>query len=155
MKKTFNYFDYVISGGQTGVDIAALDWAIANSIPHGGWCPKGRRSDDGPIDLRYALNETDTDEYAPRTKKNVEESDGTLVLNLGKMDGGTLKTFKYAKGIGKAYFVVQMEGSAIRPQLLAWLEMNKIRHLNIAGPRERKSPGIYDCTIEWLDANFL
>jgi predicted Rossmann-fold nucleotide-binding protein len=70
----------IISGGQTGVDRAALDVALELGIPCGGWCPKGRLAEDGSIDLRYPLKETNSSEYRERTEKNVEDSDGTLIL---------------------------------------------------------------------------
>jgi hypothetical protein len=70
----------IVSGGQTGADRAALDWAIARHVPHGGWCPKGRKAEDGVIDARYELMETPSDFYEERTLWNVRDSDGTVIL---------------------------------------------------------------------------
>ena len=70
----------IVSGGQTGADRAALDWAIERGIPHGGWCPRGRRAEDGRIDRRYALRETPAHDYQQRTRWNVRDSDGTLIF---------------------------------------------------------------------------
>jgi len=72
----------IVSGGQTGADRAALDWAIEHGIPHGGWCPKGRRAEDGPIDGRYQLQETPTANYVERTKSNARDTDGTVVFSI-------------------------------------------------------------------------
>ena len=72
----------IISGGQTGVDRAALDFAIEHDIPYGGWCPKGRKAEDGPIGSRYLLKETPTSTYPQRTEWNVRDSDGTVIFSL-------------------------------------------------------------------------
>src|SRR6266571_9073801 len=79
----------IVSGGQTGVDRAALDVALELGIPCGGWCPRGRRAEDGIIPERYPLIETPTTAYPQRTERNVRDSDGTLVLTVGRADGGT------------------------------------------------------------------
>jgi hypothetical protein len=144
--------ELIISGGQTGVDRAALDWAIANSIPHGGWCPLGCRAEDGAIDLRYNLVETVEYEYPPRTRKNIKESDGTLILNLGLLERGTKKTFNYAQSIGKPCFVVQIEADITPLSLRAWVERYNVKSLNIAGPRESRRPGIYEWAYIFLQS---
>jgi len=79
----------IISGGQTGADRAALDVAIKLSIPHGGWIPKGRKAEDGPLPEIYKLKEMPTDSYPARTEQNVIDSDGTLIIARGKLTGGT------------------------------------------------------------------
>ena len=84
----------IISGGQTGADRAGLDVALTVGLPIGGWCPQGRRAEDGPIPDGYPLVETAERNYQTRTRRNVEDSDGTLILNLGKLDGGTAFTVK-------------------------------------------------------------
>mgnify|MGYP001312937102 CR=1 FL=1 len=85
----------IISGGQTGVDRASLDVAIELGIKYGGYCPKGRQSEDGIIPLKYILSETETDDYLERTLKNVQCSDGTLILHKGEIIAGTRQTEKY------------------------------------------------------------
>ena len=88
----------IISGGQTGVDRAALDFALARGIPHGGWCPKHRRAEDGPIDGRYQLKETPSANYVQRTEWNARDSDGTVVFSIGAiLTGGSKKTVELAR----------------------------------------------------------
>jgi len=143
----------VISGGQTGVDRAALDFAIAENYAHGGWCPKGRKAEDGPIPERYRLIETESENYRQRTRRNVIDSDGTLILNLGELADGTLETQRIALREGKPYFVVALGDDAWESQfsgVRAWLGQHSINRLNVAGPRESKRPGVYR-----LARNFL
>jgi len=91
----------IISGGQTGTDRAALDFAIAHGIPHGGWCPLGRRAEDGVLDPRYRLRETESKSYRQRTRRNVADSDATLILNLGELADGSLATRQLAERASK------------------------------------------------------
>ena len=141
----------IISGGQTGVDRAALDFAIENGIPHGGWCPKGRRAEDGPLPLRYKLEETASAEYDARTRKNVEDSDGTLVIFRGELKGGTAYTAEYCQAIRKSHFLVDLDVLIDRKAVETWLVKNKIAVLNVAGPRESQSPGIYNLAKALLE----
>jgi hypothetical protein len=83
----------IISGGQTGADQAALDAAIKWDIPHGGWVPKGRRTESGPLSNRYQLKEMPTDSYPSRTEQNVIDSDGTLIITHGELTGGSEYTW--------------------------------------------------------------
>ncbi|MCX5912053.1 MAG: putative molybdenum carrier protein, partial [Deltaproteobacteria bacterium] len=99
-------FSKIISGGQTGVNRAALDVAIEFGIPCGGWCPKGRKAEDGPIDPKYSLKETKSQEYQFRTEANVIEADGTLILTIGKPTGGTAYTAQMAFKYRKPHLVV-------------------------------------------------
>ncbi|MDJ0862258.1 MAG: putative molybdenum carrier protein [Gammaproteobacteria bacterium] len=133
----------IVSGGQTGVDRAALDAALALSIPCGGWCPKGRRAEDGRIPVRYPLQETDSPHYPARTALNVAESDGTLILTRGKPRGGTALTAALARQKGKACLVIKLEDGLHTWAAERWLERNAIAVLNVAGPRESQHPGIY------------
>jgi hypothetical protein len=143
--------DKIISGGQTGVDQAALDVALALGLPVGGWCPKGRRAEDGRIPDRYPLTETAERNYQTRTRLNIEDSDGTLILNLGKLDGGTALTASHACQIGKPCLVVALE-AGIEPAVFQdWLGANRIAVLNVAGPRESKRPGVYDVAYHCLE----
>ncbi len=87
----------IISGGQTGVDRAALDFAIKYNIECGGWCPKGRKAEDGEISLKYPLTETNSTDYPKRTKLNIQDSHATLILYLDKFDPGTALTLKLCK----------------------------------------------------------
>jgi hypothetical protein len=149
-----NLVSRIVSGGQTGADRVALDWAIRNSVPHSGWCPRGRKAEDGRLDAKYLLQETESSGYLQRTRQNVIDSDGTLVVNLGKLDGGTLATVKLAQKLDKPHIVLQLDsgtGDEAVQQLIDWLNRESISTLNIAGPRESKRPGIYSLTNELLD----
>ena len=143
-------FSKIISGGQTGVDRAALDVALELGIPCGGWCPKGRRAEDGPIDLKYPLKETKSEEYPVRTEANVIEADGTLILTIGKPTEGTAYTGKMAMKCKKPHLVVDMK-KKIKPEMvLEWARAHQIGVLNVAGPRESKCPGIYEKAKNFL-----
>lgn len=146
--------DKIISGGQTGVDRAALDVALALGLPVGGWCPKGRRSEDGRIPDSYPLTETAERNYQTRTRLNIEDSDGTLILNLGKLEGGTALTAKLAQQWGKPCRVVALEKGIEPAAFRAWLDAHHITTLNIAGPRESKRPGVYDAAYRCLESLF-
>ena len=140
----------IVSGGQTGVDRAALDIAIELGIPCGGWCPKGRLAEDGVIDLHYPLHETESPEYPVRTEMNVKDSDATLIITEGPVTGGTARTLELAKKHKKSFLVVDLS-KRIDPAIVKkWLEFNMVGTLNIAGPRESKVPGIHDRAIEFL-----
>ena len=133
----------IISGGQTGADRAGLDWAIANDIPHGGWCPKGRKAEDGIIPPRYHLTETNNGDYLTRTRWNVRDSDGTLIFTIKPtLSGGSLRTAEYAQKKGKPLLHIH-QGSDPK-SVLPWLAANLIQTLNIAGSRESSEPGIYE-----------
>jgi Circularly permutated YpsA SLOG family len=125
----------IISGGQTGVDRAALDVAIELGIEHGGWCPRGRRAEDGPIATKYQLMETDSIDYAVRTEKNVLDSDGTLLLYRDRLQRGTLLTHQLAKRHGKPLLRVRLDRPVSIDRIVRWISENSIQVLNIAGPR--------------------
>ena len=144
----------IVSGGQTGVDRAALDWACNHHIPHGGWCPQGRRASDGALSVKYQLRETESAGYRQRTKLNVQDSDATLILNVGELDGGSLQTLQFAERMGKPNLVVQLDQCApdkSAGRITEWLIVGKFCTLNVAGPREEKRPGIYALTLSVLD----
>ena len=141
----------VISGGQTGVDRAALEVALFLEIPHGGWCPKGRRAEDGPIPETFDLTETASFNYAIRTEKNVVESDGTLILFRKIITRGTGLTVKFAKRHQRPYLCIDLAEipdsdedatEAASQEILNWLIKENINVLNVAGPRESTTPGI-------------
>lgn len=140
----------IVSGGQTGVDRAALDVAIATGIPHGGWCPLGRVAEDGPLDDCYQLTELPSRNYADRTKRNVIDSDGTLVLYGSKLQGGTFLTARFAEQIAKPYMKIRLTHPGRMQRVWDWMAHHNIRSLNVAGPRASKEPGIYDRAFEYL-----
>ena len=133
----------IFSGGQTGVDRAALDVAIELGLEHGGWCPQGRRAEDGSIHPRYRLRETADKEYAGRTRLNVQDTDGTLILYMGELEGGTEFTAELAGQLRKPLLMVDLDHPVDAGTLKNWLGQHHIGTLNIAGPRESKQPGIY------------
>lgn len=132
----------IISGGQTGVDRAGLDVAIALGIPHGGCCPHGRRAEDGTIPLKYQLTEHSSSEYAPRTVQNVLDADGTLVLCPGEPTGGTLLTCQVARQHKRPLLVLDLDKLPEPKVVCSWLAQHNVRVLNVAGPRESQSPGV-------------
>ncbi|RKT47308.1 putative molybdenum carrier protein [Thiocapsa rosea] len=132
----------VVSGGQTGVDRAALDAAIALGLPIGGWCPRGRRGEDGSIPERYALRETPSADYAERTEWNVRDSDATLILHRGPLSGGTRLTADLARRLGKPLLARDLAAPIDVRAITDWLVANHVRVLNCAGPRESGAPGI-------------
>ena len=140
----------IVSGGQTGVDRAALDVAIALQIPHGGWCPLGRIAEDGPIPDRYQLAEHPSPKYSDRTKLNVLDSDATLVLYGAILEGGTFKTYRYAENLGKPCLKVKLTHPGRIERVQKWLVDNSVQTLNIAGPRESKEPELYQRTVDFL-----
>lgn len=140
----------LISGGQTGVDRAALDVARALGLERGGWCPKGRLAEDGPIPEEYPLRETDSAVYAERTEKNVVDSDGTLVLSVGLPQGGTAYTIECAQRYGKPYHVVDLARFVDLGATRQWLERHAIAVLNVAGPRSSESPQGYTLAYRFL-----
>jgi hypothetical protein len=132
----------IVSGGQTGVDRAALKVAQEIGIPGGGWCPRGRRAEDGRIPPRYPLRETPSSAYPQRTEWNVRDSDGTLVLTAGRADRGTALTLALAARLQKPCLRLDLEAAPAAEALRAWIRTHGIRVLNVAGPRESRAPGI-------------
>lgn len=142
MRKRQHRIIKIISGGQTGADRGALDAAISMRLPHGGWCPKGRLAEDGVIPSRYGLTETASAQYRVRTEQNVIDSDGTLIIYRGILQGGSELTRRMAVKYAKPHLLVDvlrpLEPSVIRQ----WIESENIAVLNVAGPRESSAPGI-------------
>ena len=145
----------IISGGQTGADRAGLDFAIETGLEHGGYVPSGRNAEDGRIDDRYKLVELTTSSYPARTRRNIEESDGTVIFSLEHLlSGGTKLTRDYANKLGKPMLHIydapkertfNPDSHLLEIQSLTnFLSSNKIEILNVAGPRESKEPGIYE-----------
>jgi Circularly permutated YpsA SLOG family len=141
----------IISGGQTGVDRAALDFAIERRFAYGGFCPKGRRAEDGVIPLHYNLVETRSADYAERTERNVDAADGTLILHRGELSSGTQFTAELCHDKEKPVFMIDLDNPADRPAAFqGWLQKNHIKTLNVAGPRESQRPGISAQAAELL-----
>jgi HAD superfamily hydrolase (TIGR01509 family) len=135
----------LVSGGQTGADRAALDFAIEHEIPHGGWCPADRLAEDGPIPSQYNLSETPSSAYAERTEWNVRDSDGTVVFSIeAALKGGTKETTEFAMKYGKPVLHLSRIGGPATPEteLLRFIRDNQIRTLNVAGPRASAEPEI-------------
>ena len=136
----------IISGGQTGADQAALDAAIKFNIAHGGWVPKGRKTEKGRLPAKYRMQEMDTADYAARTRRNVMDSDGTVLLARGRLSGGTLLTQKIARQVDRPCCHIDLmamdefEGALT---LHSFVTESDIRVLNVAGPRLSNDPGIY------------
>lgn len=146
----------IVSGGQTGADRAALDVAQERGLERGGWVPKGRLAEDGPIPDRYeGLRETGSEEPAQRTAWNVRDSDATLVVSHGPLTGGSLLTLDEARRRGKPVLHLELEALA-QPAAVArlreWLRTVDPRVLNVAGPRTSKDPAIYAATAALLRA---
>jgi hypothetical protein len=135
----------IVSGGQTGADRAALDFAISRGLPHSGWCPRGRRAEDGSIPARYCLTETPEREYAPRTRRNVLDSDATVVFSTSpEVRGGTALTMRLAREHNKPLLHVHAELSEAEAasRLRTFLADHAVQVLNVAGPRASQEPGV-------------
>lgn len=131
----------IISGGQSGVDRAALDAAFALNIECGGSCPKGRKAEDGPIPDKYPLTESTSFRYEDRTLQNVLDGDGTLILSWGKLSAGTALTLRLAQKNKKPFLILDLQKRITSKKIKAWIQEYQIKTLNIAGPRESHAPG--------------
>jgi len=132
----------IVSGGQTGVDRAALDVALRLGIPCGGRCPRGRRAEDGRIPGRYPLRETWSRTYAWRTWLNVRSADAALILSRGAPTGGTGLTWRCCRLLGRPHLLLDLAAPEAAAEIRAWLAATGARVLNVAGPRESAAPGI-------------
>lgn len=141
----------IISGGQTGVDRAALDAGRAASVPIGGWCPRGRRAEDGAIPDEYPLSETPSEDYAQRTAWNVRDSDGTLIIAPSDLEGGTARTREEAQRRGQPWLHVDAPDADSISAIREWIVDEGIRILNVAGPRASEVEGIYETALRILD----
>lgn len=135
---------WIVTGGQTGVDRAALDTALSLFIPVRGWCPKGRLAEDGRIPPVYPLQETTSTDYAERTEWNVRDSDGTLVLAYGPVEGGTKFTVDLAHKYNRPVLIIDALAFSENDtaHFWRWIQEHDIRILNVAGPRESARPGV-------------
>jgi hypothetical protein len=134
----------IVSGGQTGVDRAALDVALALGLDCGGWCPKGRLAEDGRLPERYPLVETPSGEYPQRTEWNVRDSDGTLILYRAVLTGGSALTARLCERYDRPCLALDLSSSPDPLAVREWIASNQIRVLNVAGPRGGDSPGLYE-----------
>jgi hypothetical protein len=147
----------IISGGQTGADRAALDFAIKHNLPYDGWIPKGRKTEDGTLPEKYHLQEMPTGQYSKRTEKNVLDSDGTLILSHGLLTGGSALTTGFAERHRKPWIHIDLHTT---PSLDAarmiqeWIGRSGIKIMNVAGARASKDPMIYQAMMDLLEKVF-
>lgn len=151
----------IVSGGQTGADRAALDFALRHGLAHDGWCPRGRLAEDGPLDPRYELRQTPSRKYAQRTEWNVRDSDATVVFSMGgEVQGGTALTIELAERLGKPW--LHLVGGDLSPstieesasRLMAFLAEHRVARLNVAGPRSSQDPQVANFVDQVLTAAF-
>jgi Circularly permutated YpsA SLOG family len=137
----------ILSGGQTGADRAALDFAIRHGLEHGGWCPRRRRAEDGPLADSYQLQETPSVKYDQRTRWNVRDSDATLLVTIGcELSGGTSLTAQVAQRLGKPWLHISRETTTdlreAGAQVREFLLQHNVLRLNVAGPRASQEPEV-------------
>lgn len=134
----------IVSGGQSGVDQGALDFALDHNFECGGYCPKGRKSEMGTIPFRYPVIEIESEEYIDRTWKNIIESDGTLIIqDESDLDEGTQQTISICNQLSKPYVIFETNGTINSGyQFRRWIIEHKIKVLNVAGNRQSSSPDI-------------
>ncbi len=147
----------IISGGQTGADRGALDAAIELGIPHGGYCAKGRKAEDGVIPPRYQVSETDSRDYPDRTEANVAQGDATLVCTFGRLGGASKMTAELARKHGKHVLHLDLNAEATDYAVKCvreWLENNEIKTLNVAGNRESEAAGLHGAVKDLLTRVF-
>ncbi len=157
----------IISGGQTGVDQGALDFALKHEWPCGGWCPPGRECERGIIPVKYPVMEVKGGDYQERTRRNVRDADAILVITWkGMLEPGTDLTLSECRNSGKPFLHLDLPVHAdagkhlpdlnVRAgKLRAWLDANRPSVLNVAGNRESASPGIQAFTCRFLELVFF
>jgi hypothetical protein len=144
----------IISGGQTGAEQAALDAAIQWQIPYGGWITKGRLTEAGILPDKYQLQEMSTDSYPERTKQNVIDSNGTLIISHGPLSGGSQFTQNIAIKHNKPYLHIDLnetDAFDAAKQVYKWITVNKVETLNVTGPKAGKDPYIYRATLHFME----
>ena len=147
----------IISSGRRGADSAALDVAIKQNLLHGGWIPKGRKTEDGPQSEKYHLREVPTAGHSGHTEQNVMDSDGTLIISHGELEDPSALTSKIATRHGKDWLHIDLDtirGFSAARVIKSWIIMNDIRVLNVTGSRASKDSEIYDDTVRLLTAVF-
>ncbi|THB78538.1 MAG: molybdenum cofactor carrier [Desulfobulbaceae bacterium] len=144
----------IISGGQTGVDQAALDAAISSECAYGGWLPAGRKTEAGPLSTKYQMEVMGSANYADRTKKNVQDADATLIISNGPLTGGSALTERIARDLSKPCMHIdftQFQGDHSLKQVALWLAAEDVAVLNVAGPRSSSDPGIYQRARSFIE----
>jgi hypothetical protein len=144
----------ISSGGQTGVDRAALDIALGRGIEADGWCPTGRLDEFGRIPDRYPLKEMENGGFTERTWRNVEDSDGTVIIYPGKLSGGTEQTVRFCVEQRRPHELIDASSVSTEKaaQVIAdFVRKNKIEVLNVAGPRQSEWPNGYEYASRALD----
>jgi Circularly permutated YpsA SLOG family len=145
----------IVSGDQTGADRAALDWALKHNLPCGGWCPKGRKAEDGPIDPKYPLKETPSASYLQRTEWNVRDSDATVLFSIEPtLTGGSKRTVEFARKHGKPCAHLCARDKTAANALRVFVEKHGAKVLNVAGPRASKEPGVGEFVTRTFVASF-
>ena len=148
----------LVSGGQTGADRAAVDLAIDKKLKWGGWVPAGRRAEDGTIDSSYSsFKESSSSKYADRTRLNVRDSDATVIFAHGELIGGTALTAQYATELGRPLLTVDLDAHRISEaasRTAGFIRENKVRILNVAGPRASEDPDVYEAVYRILTSVF-
>ncbi len=147
----------IVSGGQTGVDRAALDVALKRGIESGGWCPKGRLDEFGRIPDRYPVKELENGGFTERTLRNVKDSGGTLIIYPGKLSGGTEQTLRFCIEQQRPYKLIDASKTPVEEaakSLTDFVRENKIQTLNVAGPRQTEWPEGYEYAYQTLDGFF-
>jgi len=145
----------IVSGGQTGADRSALDWAISQGVPHGGWCPRGRKAEDAVIPNCYQLQETETDDYAERTERNVMDSDGTVIFTVDRaLVAGSKLTWELAAIRRKPVLHLHADSPQPGLQLAAFIRKHRIQVLNVAGSRASEEAAVGSFVAQTLDGAF-
>lgn len=132
------------------MDRAALDAAMSLGLECGGWVPRGRTAEDGIISEKYPLKESGSADYSVRTRLNAEDSDATLIINDGELEGGTLYTLRICEKTGKPVEILDAGDPEADVKTAEFIVANSVLVLNVAGPRESKRPGIYERTLQIL-----
>ena len=149
----------IVSGGQTGADRAALDVAIRHGFPHGGWCPKGRKAEDGLIGGQYQLIETQSSSYLQRTEWNVRDSDATVIFTItSQLSGGSKRTAEFAEKHRKPWIHLARQSTSYEePALILqrFVEEISVRELNVAGTRASKEPDVWRFAYDTIKAAFF
>jgi hypothetical protein len=148
----------IISGGQTGADRAALNWAIKHGIPHCGWCPKDRLAEDGEIPPWYHLEETPSGESLQPDSCNVRDSDGAVIFTIrSEMVNGCEHAADLAQQHGKPWLHLseEAEGPDAATRLKRFIEANNIQALHVTGSCASKEPLVPDFVAEVLSTALL